>query len=309
MTLFVCACVCIYGYVRLCVCMRLPMLMRVLSHRVAHRDASQGFVEPSRHQTVHSNTTRMDIKLHVSVIIDVNHNFEMQVNKSGSTTIPLCYLLFARCSEDSAEIVKGVPIPIEYDNGNASLTCNSLTLQTRIRLIQTTTPDLSPYGVLLVNHDLNDYHEFLIGLRRDLAIEYYFTYSPSVQKLQLRCYCDELLERQVAYQIVKNDAVTLAVSNAAIRTEAQQQRDDWSNEQVRISKHLIQEIDKVVSYLQSDHVTDEILRKVSLLVSELKKPVTEDIKQELLSKEIELQSLRLLCEQWETLQSLGTYIE
>ena len=63
----------------------------------------------------------------------------------------------------------------------------------------------------------------------------------------------------------------------------------------------------MIRYCEREYVTDQVLRKLSLLVSLLKKEPTTDIEQALLDKELELEALQVICNQWESAQVIDKY--
>lgn len=246
-----------------------------------------------------------EVLIRGTVLLDANHHFETQINACGKITLPICLLLFGCAHGLKIEVSESVSLPIKYDQETTLLVFDDESLRERVYLVQAVHPNLSLLGVLLINHDIYSFDDCLMELFRVApSLQFYLTYMPSESEFELKCFSKRAV--RLSCQILTSDNVGMEIINATMFKDTLRDSDNQFNKQLDTTKKLITKIDSMVGYLQREEISDQILRKLRLLVSQLKKPATSDIEQVLMDKEVELQTLNLLCEQWETAQIIKT---
>lgn len=231
----------------------------------------------------------MDIQLSSIIVLEVNHYFETYILKHNPASLVAFILL------GNSKILKcSVLIDLNVDLfGN--LGYSEELLEKKTKLIQTIYTDIYPVSVLLINSDSNNVEYLLKKLTNQYSLLSYFTYIPDPRDFQLYQYQDMQLTYRIPYRLLNDKIVTY-------NKPPSKKFQDCLDEQNHVKKMLIERIDNILNYLNYGTIDDRILRNCWLLVSELCKPATQDIDQLILEREVDWETLQILCKQWETVQ-------
>ncbi|SCU89163.1 LANO_0D04082g1_1 [Lachancea nothofagi CBS 11611] len=243
----------------------------------------------------------MELVVRSGILIEANHTLESQIELQGLSKAPQCLLMFGDKSSFRIEFQHSLELPLIEKSGVTSYRKD--TLQKRISLINSIAPDCGLLGVMFLVQQNYDLKRLVAELLQNLPHLYcFFTYAVSVEDLDLKCYQIEEPGAQIPYILSNSDTFLSAIDNARPKSTAQNTEE--FEEQEDFKKKLIQRVDIMIRYLENGQITDEILRRINLLVLQLKKTPTEDIDQQVMEKEIELQTLNIICDQWESAQTL-----
>lgn len=230
--------------------------------------------------------------------IEINYQYEL-IATNGRP--PQCLLLFGHeFSDKIIHLNRSFNIPltlVPVDDSCASFDYDFDQVNRRIELIECTNPDIKPLGAIILNESLYDYSTTLERLMMQVdGLRYLFTYAPH-QETPLCCYSmilndHRLTLNRVHYELKSsNSNVDLGISNIV--------EDELINEK-ELAIKLAGKVDRMIQYLRdSKDIDPKVMRSISLLVSRLKRPSTNDIKEEIMNKESEISAFKVACEQWE----------
>lgn len=239
--------------------------------------------------------------------VEINYQYEL-LSAEANGRPPQCLLLFGYQSTEKIVINRCCNIPLSLKSVNescANFEYDYEQLKERIELIECTNPTIKPQAVIVMNDSLYDYHSTLKRLKtQEDGVQYLFTYTPHSgrsEELQLYCHsmdliCGHLTMKRVHYELrslVSN--VDLGLPKSRYNVE----EDEITNEE-ELTVKLAGKIDQMIDYLKNtDDIDPELMRNISLLVSRIRRPPTDDIEEEILNKENDISTFRIACEQWE----------
>ncbi|SCU95025.1 LADA_0G12948g1_1 [Lachancea dasiensis] len=242
----------------------------------------------------------MDIVLQPGILLEANQLFDLKIEVENRGSPPLTLLLFAQESQHHCEFEHSVVLPLFEEEGQ--LTYQTPNLLKRVNLVTTVTPELSPQGVMFVCKDYTRLRGVMMQLEQDLPqLCCFFSYAVSGADFKAQCYRTGEPWLQIPFQLPSSNVFLSALDNFHLERTT---RPEGFAEQDEFKKKIMVKIDRMIRYLESGNVTDEILRKMSRLVLQLKKAPTRDIEQQVVEKEVELQTLDIICDQWEMSQTL-----
>lgn len=253
----------------------------------------------------------MDVNLGLGVIVDANHLKETLLASGGYPTQPLCLLLFGGISGSRVDLQRSLELPLIRSEKEDRLVFSETALQDRVHLVESVEPELRLLGVLFITNDLGDVEAIIDELRRlARGLQYFFTYDTCGTRLTLKCYRSRGQARmeEVPFQLSSSDSVLAAVEALSPNVGKQDDQDEFE-EQASFNRKLLERVEAMIEYMEGGRVSDQALREMFLLTSLLKKGSTQDIDEALLHKEVELQSLDVICSQWETAQSIRGFIK
>ncbi|GAV54522.1 hypothetical protein ZYGR_0AM00600 [Zygosaccharomyces rouxii] len=256
------------------------------------------------------------VRLHDLVILEVNYHYESQLADDAARP-PLCLLLLGLPLGDpeKIEIQRSIAIPLRLqvvNDQDGQFVYDLDQVARRLRLVRETNPHLQICGIMVTNDQIYDYDKPIESLMQHFEgqIRYLFTYKPGLnvemnRKLngftllpQRQRIGYRLKQGKVNIETHKNDDST----NSLLPQISDRQHMD---QEISFVHKLTQEIDKMIRYLDHGQPSDLVLRKISMLVSQLNKGPTTDIEETIMNKEGEIDALRTICEQWEMGIELG----
>ncbi|SCV01137.1 LAME_0G14290g1_1 [Lachancea meyersii CBS 8951] len=247
----------------------------------------------------------MEVVLSPLILVQANQLLEAQRLLEDKTRLLPCLLLFGERTSSHIDLQYGLDLPVLESKGAVSYQSDAL--HKRVELLKSVFPQLKAFGVMFVSEGLNRTCN-VKGILDELTKEgpnmsYYFTYNVLTENFELHCYHIEQPRLRIPFRLANNDTLLAAINSSQ---QSKPKLDDGNEyeKQADFNKKLIPRIDKIISYLESTPVADSILRKVNLLILQLKKAPTADIEQQVTEKEMELQVLNIICNQWETRQVL-----
>ncbi|CUS20533.1 LAQU0S01e08768g1_1 [Lachancea quebecensis] len=251
----------------------------------------------------------MDINLGLGIIVDANHLKETLLATGGDPAQPLCLLLFGEISGSRVDLQRSLELPLIRSEKEGRLVFSETTLQGRIHLVESVEADSRALGALFITNDLSDIQGIIDELQRSAAgLQWFFTYDTCGARLALKCYRSRGSTEEVPFQLSNSDSVLAAVEALSPSAGKQDDQDEFG-EQTAFNSKLLERAEAMIEYMEGGRVSDQALRKMFLLTSLLKKGSTQDIDEALLHKEVELQSLDVICGQWEAAQSIRGFIK
>ncbi|QLG74459.1 hypothetical protein HG535_0G03420 [Zygotorulaspora mrakii] len=255
------------------------------------------------------NFLTVSIKVHKLVLLEANYHYEL-LSRDDNIRHAQCMLLFkGKTDEKTVLLMKSVLVPTNLDcedSNNPRLQYDAEQLDRRISLICETNPELIPYGIMVLNEDLFDYANVIKKLHRDYHIQVLLYYQPQSdmnKRLNLKVYSiieknKKLCFERADYQL-ENTEIQIDDGTSSIRQDSSEEG-GRIGEETRFVQRLIEEINRMINYLEGpDNANPEVIRHISLLVSQLRKGATEDIEGETMDKECEINALNIMSEQWE----------
>lgn len=276
-----------------------------------------------------------EVGIQRSVLADINYQYELECVALSRDRVAQCYLLLGQCTSQSYGVSRSIQVPLGVTGtGNHSFEVDVALLRRRYELVKQVLPaGAVPLGLMLVNSGCYNYDEvveqsFLLNkLGLEAELELLLKYEPGQvdggEELRLECLLRDPASIPLAFNRVLHKVVD-SVTNVAMpqrdaaSLQAQEAKEQHasaldqfvqSNEQEdQLAQGLLRRVDRMVEFLQSerdappthyDEDYEAVLRKVSLLVSQLELGGTEDIENEVLSMENELKVLQIACNQWE----------
>ncbi|CEP60820.1 Csi1p LALA0_S02e00364g [Lachancea lanzarotensis] len=245
----------------------------------------------------------MEVLLPPVIILQVNQSLDVKRVLGGSRPEPLCLLLFGEISHSNVIVHYGLELPLLEENGTISYASDAL--NKRIGLVRSVLPQLQLLGIIFVIDSSLPFHfdTILDALMSEVeTLKSFLIYTIQGNKLDLRCHQIDEPRHRMPVRFLNNDTLLAAID------DSQHLRNEDKNDhekQKDFKEKLISRISNIIRYLEQGQVTDSILRKINLLVLQLKKAPTNDIEQQVLEKEMELQLLNIICDQWETGHTLG----
>ena len=280
------------------------------------------------------------VKIHEKVLLAVNSSYEFKCFNEGieeAMRLPQMFFILGKESEENTiELHSTIEIPfnlIPNKINSGSINSDSFYLdigciKTRIELSNTVHPDLFPYAVLVTNDEYYDYNNAIQDILKESNLEFnikwIFNYelNPDQSDLKLNCFYIRMDEsnplnftfKKIGYQMEHID-INLnakktelnAISSSGVPDENDyiKSYNETQSEYSNFSKNLIDEIDQIILYLEKGNPDPYILRKISILVSQLKKKPTSDIEEAIFNKESEINIINIACKQWE--MTTGTF--
>ncbi|CAR30950.1 hypothetical protein ZYGR_0P02540 [Zygosaccharomyces rouxii] len=256
------------------------------------------------------------VKLHELLLLEVNYQYESR-SVGDTTRPPLCLLLLGLPLDDHEkfEIQRSIAIPLRLqviNDQDGQFVYDLDQVTRRIKLARETNPQLQLCGIMVVNDQIYDYEKPIESLMQHFEgqIEYLFTYKPdSNAEMGRKLNGFSLLpqRQRIGYRLIhgKVNIETQKIDasiNSSLPEISDRQRMD---QELSFVQKLTQEIDKMIRYLDLAQPSDAVLRKISMLVSQLKRGPTTDIEEMIMNKEGEINALRTICEQWEMGVELG----
>ncbi|EDO16522.1 hypothetical protein Kpol_1064p2 [Vanderwaltozyma polyspora DSM 70294] len=276
-------------------------------------------------------TSLPTIIIEEKVILQINYQYELKsiINSSNpNLDIPQCFLLLGQKSTSDEITVKAcVEFPLLHSQQSneriqsSMVKCDEDALIRRIELQKTTNPDLIPTGLLLIDMNHNNYEYLIKDIIKLESLKFMskvlFHYEPktSTDDLELNCYkittnviTDQLTLTLIDFELKLSKIPMEMVDRSKPEIPVSSMIDDpidfyaFEKEQRdhdKFIKKLLNEIDRILNYLQCGGTNPVILRKISLLLSTLKKAPTNDIEDAISKIENEINIVRIACEQWE----------
>lgn len=276
-------------------------------------------------------------RLHSTVLLEVNYH-QVESLEERREVIPQCFLLLGNKKDEQNVLLEKVVYAPVIGTRDDILTFDEQQIIRRVELITTTFPKVIPYAILLINPHSFNYKKVytkLVQLYPE-SILWIFGYNPNINKtvrLNLRCWQiistiknDNDIDNSIKFnmQECNYEIVDLPISiksdntnncnlltNNNIGFQSQEDINSLSNGNDNSYddgmqndvKNLVNEIDKIIRYLQKDGpIPDKILRKVSLLMNSVQKPATNDINEQIRLSEERLSALKMICQQWEDIR-------
>lgn len=250
------------------------------------------------------------VELDQLVLLEVNYQYENQLGGDG-TRPPLCLLLLGCHLDDHEkfEIQRSLITPLQLqviDNQDGEFVYNLDQVLRRIRLIRETNPQLQLCGIMVINNQIYDYDKPIESLMRNFKgqIKYLFTYEPDLNaeiSRKLNGFTLFPRKQRIGYRLqhgrVNVESQKIDANTNPLNPHVAERQ--CLDQQEAFTEKLIHEIDKMIGYLDHGQPSDAILRKISMLVSQLNRGPTTDIEEAIMNKENELNVLRTVCEQWE----------
>ncbi|CCF55658.1 hypothetical protein KAFR_0A02200 [Kazachstania africana CBS 2517] len=240
------------------------------------------------------------INMDSNVMYSVNYEYENDLNSlSESELVPQCYLLLGQVQNGKdITISRNIKIPITLEAVTSEFGFDDKNLEMKIELIRVTEPNLDVIGLLLVNPKVFDYDSIMHRLMERIVI--LFRYEADNK---LECYVKmindfKLVDFQYKFNSVQvmNSKEDKKGGNISTYEKHQLEETNYRN----VVEKLIIRINTTLNYLQkSEEPNDLILRKISMIISGLKRPVTEDIEKEIINHENEIKLLEIVLNQWE----------
>ncbi|AET39604.1 uncharacterized protein Ecym_4571 [Eremothecium cymbalariae DBVPG len=216
---------------------------------------------------------------------------------------PVAFILLGNREEWRIQTPVGVDITVDLDTG--SLLWDVALVRERIRLLQVMHVTQLPVAVLVVDGELHDYVAFLNEVESVWPL-IRSVVSYGIEECSLQCW-DMGFMRQIGYVIIERDmSGYLPCNRSAV---AEDLKLDLV-EQGKIIGKLVQNVDRIVKYLESltpdnkSPLQDVILRQCWRFVCKLQSPCTRDIEKEISMLESQWQLLNTLTTQFETTMML-----
>ncbi|SCU91964.1 LAFA_0F07008g1_1 [Lachancea sp. 'fantastica'] len=247
----------------------------------------------------------MEIVLSPVVILQVNQLLETKKAFESAISEPFGLLLFGEVSQSDVLIQHGLELPL-FDE-NHTLNYHSEVLNKRIELLHSVFPHLQPLGIIFLGESFYpcSFNKILDALTKEVVtLKCFLIYTLQGNKLDIRCHQIDGPRNQLPLRLPNNDTLLAAIDGSKQYTLRNEDKND-NEKQKEFNEKLISRINTIIDYLEKGQVTDSILRKVDLLVLQLKKAPTNDIQQQVLEKEMQLQVLNIICNQWEAGQTLS----
>ncbi|GCE99271.1 hypothetical protein ZYGM_001833 [Zygosaccharomyces mellis] len=256
------------------------------------------------------------VRLHELLLLEANYHYEIQLT-DDVTKPPLCLLLLGQPLNDHEkfEIQRSVAITLHLqviNDQDGQFVYDLHQVSKRVNLVKETNPHLELCGIMVTDDQIYDYNKLIESLIQHFKgeIKYLFTYEPvlnSVMGHKLNGFTVSPHGQQIGYRL-KHGKVNIETrkadenTNSCLPQTSDRQRMD---QELSFVQKLTQEIDRIIRYLDYSQPSDRVLRKVSMLVSQLNRGPTTDIDEMIMNKEGELNALRTICEQWEMGIELG----
>ncbi|AQZ15328.1 CSI1 (YMR025W) [Zygosaccharomyces parabailii] len=243
---------------------------------------------------------------------EVNYQYECQ-SRDQIQRPPLCLVLLGHSLESNGayEITRAIAIPmtlnVEEPQGG-EFQYNKPQVERRIQLVREVRSELQVCGIMVVNDHLYDYKDLIKRFVHDFdtKIRYFFTYEPDLDAemhTKLNGFQFHPSKQRIGYRC---DHGKIPIATDECNLEIPQVSDRQHMEQeIAFERRLAAEIDRMINYLDKCEPSDIVLRKMSMLVCQLRRGATEDIEQAIMNKEGEINALRTTCEQWEMAQDNG----
>ncbi|SJM88785.1 uncharacterized protein ZBIST_4974 [Zygosaccharomyces bailii] len=243
---------------------------------------------------------------------EVNYQYECQT-RDQSQRPPLCLILLGHSleSDGAYEITRAIAIPMTLniqESQETEFQYNKPQVERRIRLMREVRPELQVCGIMVINDHLYDYKGLIKSFVNDFdtKVKYFFTYEPDLDAemhTKLNGFQLHPTKQRIGYRCDHGEIpIATNESNLEIPQVSDRQR---MEQEIAFERRLAAEIDRMINYLDKCKPSDIVLRKMSMLVCQLRRGATEDIEEALMNKEGEINALRTTCEQWEMAQDNG----
>lgn len=279
-----------------------------------------------------------EVSIQRNVLSDINYQYELECVATSQERVAQCYLVLGVSNEGTYTITRCLQVPMAVvNNSNFSFEIDVGLLRRRYELVKQVLPmEAMPLGLMLLNSSCYNYDEvleqsFLLNkLGFTVEMELLLKYEPGKvdngDSMSLECMVRDprsvMLEfNRALHQIVDSVANVAIVQGAPLSSSTQQdgrsnissvsaleQFADSNEQEEQLAQGLIKRVDHMIDFLKSeragpateyDEDYETVLRKVSLLVSQLELGSTDDIENEVLSMENEIKVLQIACNQWE----------
>ncbi|SCU85330.1 LAMI_0C10880g1_1 [Lachancea mirantina] len=252
--------------------------------------------ELSRDPSISSAMAHRGLLIQSTVLLAINHSYESTgCDKSDEK----CHLMYGTIREAQAKVTGSMPV--EVRETTKGMMCDFASLKRRCGLLSV--EKVVVLGLVLVNGSVDQCARIAMHIMPTVTeLQFYACYQVSPVMFELECY--DLAGIRWPAKVVTDNEANRCIEASFPELRSGSRGFDRSRHR-QVTHRLLHGIDVICEYLKKDHVSDAVLEQVSLLVSEIQKGPTPDIELALAEKEADLQTLDILCSQWESVEILN----
>lgn len=245
------------------------------------------------------------VRLNHLLLLEVNYQYECQSREEAQRP-PLCLLLLGHVLDgpETYEILRGIAVPLTLHiqrTQDGVFQYDKAQVEKRVRLAREVDSKLQLCGIMVVNDQIYDYKSLVEKFVHDFGptAKYLFAYEPDLDteiEQKLNGFRLSPSKSRIGYRL---DHGTIPIIKEESHIVAPPSDRRLMEQEATFERRVKAEVDRMIRYLDTFHPSDEVLRKISMLVCHLRRGATKDIEEVIMNKEGEINALRIACEQWE----------